>query len=134
MFWCIIAGARDWNDYATFSRVVTYALSRRAQVGVITGGATGTDTMAMQYAIENGLPCRVFRANWRQYGLSAGWRRNMEMHQELARHPHKMRGCLCFWNGRSGGTSQNFRLADMYNTPLRIYSISASKFIKLLGG
>ena len=134
MFWCIIAGARDWNNYAAFSRAVTQSLARQTNVGIITGDATGTDTMAMQYAIENSLPCRVFRADWRRYGLSAGWRRNMEMHQELARHPHEMRGCLCFWNGRSGGTAHNFKLAAIYDTPLRIYSISASKFIKLLGG
>ena len=46
---------------------------------VVSGGATGADYYGEQYASSRGLPCKVFRADWRNQGKAAGPIRNKEM-------------------------------------------------------
>lgn len=49
---------------------------------IIEGGANGTDTCAFWFAEMHKIPCRTFKADWNQYGASAGPRRNQQMLDE----------------------------------------------------
>ena len=46
---------------------------------IITGGARGADSLAVDYANERGIPTEVYPAQWIKYGKKAGYLRNKEM-------------------------------------------------------
>lgn len=85
---------------------------------IISGGANGADTMAEMYAFRREIETKIFPANWQLYGKKAGFLRNVQMHEYIAKYKH--RKCIAFWDGVSKGTSHNFELAKKYNTPMEI--------------
>ena len=46
---------------------------------VISGGALGIDTLAVQWAIKNKLPYEIVMADWKKHGKKAGFLRNTAM-------------------------------------------------------
>ena len=77
----IIAGGRDFNDYALLSRVVSKFLAEQSDtnIEIVSGGAQGADALGERYAQENHLPVTRYPANWQQYGKAAGHIRNKQM-------------------------------------------------------
>lgn len=71
----IVTGGRNFNDKEKVFRVLS--LIRPSYV--IQGGASGADTLAMQWASENNVAFETYHADWSQYGKSAGPRRNLKM-------------------------------------------------------
>ena len=51
-----------------------------------------------RYARENGFRIERYPADWKQYGKSAGPRRNMQMAEAGD-------DIICFWDGKSRGTA-----------------------------
>ena len=130
-FALLIAGSRTYNDYDEFCKVTDLMLSKIKKsynIEIIQGGANGADKFAEIYANNHGYTCTLFKADWDNYGKSAGYRRNSEMHNYIKQFEH--RGCLCFWDGFSKGTQHNFKLANDNNTPLRIYNYTNKEYIK----
>ena len=77
----VIAGSRNFNDYAMFSAVVDRCLSRirtEYDIIILSGHCSGADMMAERYAQENGLGLEVFPADW-SLGRKAGPLRNKQM-------------------------------------------------------
>ena len=64
---------------------------------IISGTARGADIFGEIWARNNKIPCKRFPADWRKYGKSAGFRRNLEMLDEAER-------VVAYWDGRSSGT------------------------------
>lgn len=64
---------------------------------VISGGASGVDTLAEQWAKKNHLDFVAYLPNYRIYGEKAPLVRDREM-VEAADHT------IAFWNGKSTGT------------------------------
>lgn len=118
MFYLLVAGSRSFDDYQFLSASLDKLLVNQSDVTVVSGGARGADTLAERYAHERGYQVRVFPADWNKFGKSAGYRRNRQMHEFIAQFPN--RGCVCFWDGNSRGTTHNFDLANEFHTPLRI--------------
>jgi hypothetical protein len=48
-------------------------------IEIVSGGAEGVDTIAIEWAKANHLPVNVFPADWSKHGKSAGPIRNAEM-------------------------------------------------------
>ena len=74
----VIAGSRNFNDYALFSSVVDKCLSRirnEYDIIILSGHCSGADMMAERYAQENGFELEVFPADW-SLGRKAGPLRN----------------------------------------------------------
>ncbi len=46
---------------------------------IISGGATGIDTMAELYAKKHNIPTQIFQAEWKQHGKRAGILRNIDI-------------------------------------------------------
>lgn len=46
---------------------------------IITGGASGADALAREWAFANAVPYTTYPADWKRYGKSAGPRRNEQM-------------------------------------------------------
>jgi hypothetical protein len=96
----IIAGSRDYTDYALVKNAVT-AIANESDLKIteiVSGGARGVDALGERYAREHNFPCNRFPADWNQYGLSAGPRRN----QEMARHGDVL---IAFTSGGPGTTN-----------------------------
>ena len=83
-FRVIIAGSREFSDYELLKKTCDYYLSNKfkdpsCKVIVISGHASGADTLGEIYAKEKGLDCEIFPADWNKYGKKAGYLRNMSM-------------------------------------------------------
>lgn len=98
----IIAGSRDITDFhELLTAIAAFGIEPDEVVEVISGCASGVDTLAMEWAQEFGIPVRRFPADWRNYGVSAGPRRNTAMADYV-----KTKGglLLVLWDGKSRGT------------------------------
>ncbi len=117
-FYCLVAGSRTFSDYPLLCNKLDKLLVNFApEVTIVSGGARGADMLAEQYAKERGYEMRVFPADW-SLGKRAGMIRNRLMHEYISRFPH--RGVLCFWDGESKGTANNFQLAEVYKNSLKV--------------
>jgi len=74
----IICGGRNFDDEDCVSDVMQEQLSDEEWT-VITGGASGADSLAHKVAIHNGFATEVYPADWDKYGRSAGPMRNQQM-------------------------------------------------------
>jgi hypothetical protein len=72
----VICGDRHWADRPMIEERMR-ALPRGTVV--ITGGASGADSIAAEIAREIGFPSVVIEAEWSKYGRGAGPKRNRQM-------------------------------------------------------
>lgn len=91
----IIAGGRDYrlsdDDYAFLESEVANITE------VVCGGAHGADEYGRQWARINGIPVKMFPADWKSHGRAAGPIRNRQMAEYADR-------LIAFWDGKSRGT------------------------------
>lgn len=126
-FKVIIAGGRNFNDYELLRSSMDKLLSSKVADNIIieivsgcnktidknTGEIYGADYLGTCYAAERGYIVKEFPANWKQWGLPAGPLRNKQM----AKYAD---ACVCFWDGKSKGTSWMIKFAEKENLRLRI--------------
>lgn len=84
----LVCGGRAFDDRSAMAR----ALRRfkptiptdddMAEHIIITGGATGADELAAEYAEVFGIRLRIFPADWKAHGRAAGPIRNQRMIDE----------------------------------------------------
>jgi hypothetical protein len=72
----IIAGGRDYL-FSQEDRDFLDGLTGITEV--VSGGASGADAEGEKWARAQGIPIRVFKADWKTHGRGAGPRRNIEM-------------------------------------------------------
>lgn len=53
-----------------------------SDIEIISGGATGADSVAIDWAIVNWCKFQEFKADWKKYGKQAGFIRNQRMLSE----------------------------------------------------
>ena len=80
---------------------------------IVSGGAVGVDTIAANYAKENGLKLTVFLPDYNRYGRGAPIVRN----KEIVDYSDKV---LIFWNGESKGTLSVIKYAEKTGKPSEI--------------
>lgn len=103
----IIAGSRDFNDYALLKEQCEHILQdkmRTHQVVIVSGGAKGADQLGERFAAEHNLAVESHPADWQTHGRAAGPIRNREM--ALC-----SQALIAFWDGKSPGTDSMIRLA-----------------------
>lgn len=88
----IVTGGRDYMDWWTVYNI----LDCFPITCIVQGGASGADTIAVQYARDRGIPFITVEAKWKIYGRRAGQLRNQEM---LRAHPD---GTVVAFPGGSG--------------------------------
>lgn len=113
MFKVIIAGGRHFNDYEKLCKVADYMLKNKTEIEVVSGTASGADTLGEDYAKERGYGVKLFPANWDKYGLSAGYKRN----EEMADYGDAL---IAFWDGQSKGTKHMIELASKYKIKIKV--------------
>ncbi len=83
---------------------------------VVSGGARGVDTFAIEIAEELMLPCEIYLANWAKYGRGAGHRRNMLMAQNAE-------ALVAVWEGDSPGTRNMIKTAELLKLKIHVLRI-----------
>ena len=96
----VIAGCRHYSNYDEAKIYIDSCLREiqmEYEVIIISGGATGADSIGERYAIENNLGLERYHAERNIYGKKAGPMRNRKMAEvcDLV---------ICFWDGKSKGT------------------------------
>jgi hypothetical protein len=96
----MISGYRKFDDYNKFKITLDDFIKQNGILEMmIFGECFGTDKLALRYAVENNIDHKIFNADWKQYGLSAGPIRNNEM-IKMASH------LIAFISCESKGTKQ----------------------------
>jgi hypothetical protein len=113
-FKVIIAGGRDFDDYSVVERVCDYYLQNKDDVEIVSGRADGADTLGEEYASVRSHQVKYFPANWKQYGASAGPRRNAEMGDYAD-------ALIAFWDGKSKGTHNMIKYAMRNGLRVKIH-------------
>ena len=83
---------------------------------IISGGATGIDTLAEQYADEHSLSKYILRPHYERYGRSAPLHRNEEM-VDMAD------AVLIIWDGKSNGTRHTIKYAKKTQKPITLITV-----------
>lgn len=73
-----VCGGRDYFNRNKIYEVLDYAFEHKEFV-LITGGSTGADTLAAQWARDNGVIHELYPADWKTHGKAAGPIRNRKM-------------------------------------------------------
>lgn len=117
MFNVIIAGGRDFKDYELLKEKVDFYLTNIPEecIQIISGMASGADTLGYKYAVERGYPCIQFPAKWDIHGKAAGHIRN----EEMSRHADTL---IAFWDGKSRGTKDMIDIAKAKTIMYRVIS------------
>jgi len=98
----IIAGSRDFTDDEQLRAAIADAGFEI--LAVISGGARGVDALGEKWAEENGIPVKVFPADWDLHGKAAGPIRNREMAEAAD-------ALIALWDGESRGTKNMINTA-----------------------
>jgi hypothetical protein len=106
----IVAGSRDVTDM----RYLHKAIKDCGWVPscVVSGTARGADRLGETWAVQNGVPCLRFPADWNKHGKSAGYKRNELMADNAD-------ALIALWDGVSPGTKHMIDIARRKN--LRVY-------------
>ena len=116
MYKVIIAGCRDFTDYALLRSFADDALAGIDDIEIVSGGARGADALGERYARERGRNLKVFPAEWEKWGAVAGPIRNSQM----AGYADAL---FAFWDGKSAGTRDMIRKAEEKGLRVRVRMI-----------
>ncbi len=112
-----IVGSRSFNDYEKMCTFIDEHLDNYefgSIEAVVSGGAKGADTLAEQFARDNGFEMIVFPAEWKKFGPRAGFIRNVDIIRECDI-------CFAFWDGQSHGTKHDLELCEEMSKPCYVY-------------
>lgn len=113
----IVSGCRSYTDYREAEMHLDKFFWEFPEcTTIISGGASGADSLGERYAKERGMSLEVYRARWGTYGSSAGPIRNRKM-AERGTH------LLCFWDGESRGTANMLKNAREKRLWVRVVNI-----------
>ena len=103
-----IVGSRTFMNYQKMRGEIA-ALVEHGDMAepteIVSGGASGADSLGREYAVEMGLEYTEFPADWDKHGKSAGFRRNAQIVDYADR-------VIAFWDGISRGTKHTIGLAE----------------------
>lgn len=108
----IIAGSREITDMEVLYDAINdsgFYLSE-----IVSGGARGVDTLAIQTADDKKIPLKVFPAKWDIFGKSAGYKRNVEMAEYAD-------ALIAVWDGVSKGTKHMIDIANNKGLEVFVY-------------
>jgi hypothetical protein len=110
-----LIGSRNFTDYNIFTEFVAstllkWNLSINDIEFVVSGGAAGADTLAEKWSLDNNIPIKVFKPDWKKFGKAAGPLRNTDIINE-ATH------VIAFPTSTSIGTWDSIRKSQKKGIP-----------------
>lgn len=113
-----IVGSRETGEF-TVERMVERIPGGATEL--ISGGAPGVDTIAVQAALTMDIPIRVFSPHYEIYGNMAPLVRNRQIVDAADL-------VLAFWDGNSHGTAYTLKYCIERQKPFRIYLFDPPSF------
>lgn len=113
----IIAGSRSILDYKTVTQAIDASGFEDEIEQVVSGKAEGVDRLGQLWAFDNNIEVVSFPAYWKQYGKSAGIRRNIEMGNYAD-------ALIAVWDGQSRGTKHMIDYATKKGLQVFVYKVS----------
>lgn len=113
----IIAGSRNISDYKLIAETIIKSGFNITEV--VSGCATGVDTLGEQWARANDVPIKEMPANWNRHGNSAGPIRNRDMAEYAD-------AAIIIWDGESRGTRNMIENMIRRKKPYHIGMTSAT--------
>lgn len=127
----IIAGSRNYDNYAELKAVCDHMFSKTENVEIVSGTAQGADTLGEIYSrLVLKKEATKFPAAWNDVLNKPHWaigRRDNQPYYKLAGHARNEEmakyadAAIIFWDGKSAGTKNMISLAKKYNLKLRIH-------------
>jgi len=108
-----IVGTRTFNDYVKLCNTIGHITDI---THIISGGATGTDTLAERYSNEHNIPITIIKPDWNRYGKSAGPIRNRKIVEQSD-------VIIAFWDYKSRGTKSTIDICKELNKTYYIIQI-----------
>lgn len=118
-----IVGYRNFKDENKFNLIMKKVMKiitkdkSDYKITVISGGASGTDTLAYNWAKKNKYTTKIHEADWKKFGKSAGPKRNTL----IVRDSDYL---IAFLHPDSVGTRDSIKKAEEKNIQVFIYEIS----------
>lgn len=115
-----IVGSRNFTNYEVFKETLEdYLTTRKLRPTlIVSGGATGVDSMAERWAKESSLQTLIFPVtpkDWDEHGKAAGPLRNSKIVKEADK-------VIVFWDRFSRGTKDTINKAKKERKLLTIFS------------
>lgn len=105
-----IVGSRHFPD---LDLVRAHVQSLPSNAVIVSGGASGVDTVAVEEAKLLGLGTIVYKADWKAFGRRAGAIRNQLIVDSAT-------SIVAFWDNESKGTKITIDMATKANKPIQI--------------
>lgn len=119
----IIAGSRGFHELRELQAAVRWARKDWSWPEideVVSGGAAGVDRLGELYAEEEGIPVKLFPADWGKHGKAAGPIRNREMAEYAD-------ALVAVWDGSSRGTKNMIDEATKRGLKVYVHRITAAR-------
>jgi len=112
-----IVGCRKFKNYDMFKQKVHEWEKINGKITmIVSGGATGADSLAERYASENHIGISIFKPDWIKFGKAAGIMRNTD----IVNGSNKL---IAFPSKTSVGTWDSINKAKKAGKDVTIYSI-----------
>jgi len=108
-----VVGSRNFSDYSLMKEKLDEIKKQTDTLIIASGGSKGADSLAEKYALENGLKCVVFVAEWDRYAKASGMIRN----RKIVDYSDEL---IAFYDGRSPGTKNTIMLANQSNKKIKV--------------
>ena len=84
---------------------------------IVSGGASGVDTCAKDYAISHKIKLTEFLPNYERYGKAAPIKRN----SQIVNYADEV---IAFWDGKSHGTKHVLDLCKKLGKEITVYRVN----------
>jgi hypothetical protein len=122
---CAIVGSRYYQDYETFKKKINEWIGTNGQITmIISGGATGADSLAERYADEYNIQKLIYnvsKEDWNKHGKAAGPIRNSKIINYLETIDSEHRHLIAFPQANSKGTLDIINKAKQKQIPVTIF-------------
>lgn len=118
-----IIGSRTFTDFELMEKEILRLYQLDQITEIVSGGATGADTLAEMFAQKYNIPTSINRPDWAKYGKRAGYIRNKEIVDQADQ-------VIAFWDGVSRGTKITIDLANRANKRVEIVGVGKKLILK----
>ena len=113
-----IVGYRSFTNYLYFEQKIKEWESEHGIIDeIVSGGATGADRLAVHYAEKYNRIKRIYPADWKKYGKTAGPIRNNVILND------KLDALIAFPSSKSVGTHDIIGKATKLKIPVYTYPV-----------